>query len=151
MAELEEASQWSVYEAVPRGADGSCDESSRRPFSEELADGGDPLVTVVTKVGLLQAHGWPDARRAMKDKRGHTLLARCDDEEPELWLLKCKPSCWRLYFCVYPKTKRFVFLHAKCKKKNEEDAANATRARRRLRLLARAGGSCIVAFELPTS
>jgi hypothetical protein len=92
---------------------------------------------------MVQELGWPEARRSLKDDHGKPLIVRKD--EP-IWLLKCKPSCWRLYFYVWEKgeIKRIIYVHAVCKKTNKEDPRHAAEARR----IAGCGGA-ITLFEFP--
>lgn len=67
-----------------------------------------------------------------------------------IWLLKCKPTCWRLYFYVYEngKDKRIIYVYAVCKKSDKEDANDAIKARRIADEI-RPGGSAITPFEFP--
>lgn len=100
---------------------------------------------------MVQSIGWPTAKRVLKDNRGRPLVARKDEA---IWLLKCKPSCWRLYFHVEAnkgqseKEKRIIYLHAVCKKRDAEDAADAVEARN-IYATIRPGGSAITPFEFP--
>jgi hypothetical protein len=96
---------------------------------------------------LVQDWGWPTARDHMKDDRGKRLIAQKDDV---VWLLKCKPSCWRLYFYVRKDAteNRIVYLLAVCKQQNQEDPADAKRARAIADEI-RPGGSAITLFEFP--
>ena len=139
---------WETYEVILREADGTLSEGGVRPFSQKLADHGDPITTALGKMWLVGFHGWHKARLHLVDHIGKPLIVRADSKEPEIWILKCKPSCWRLYFHVYQDSKRIVYLYAKCKKKNAQDAADAARARTVLNGL-RPGGSGIIAFEFP--
>ena len=116
--------------------------ADRRLYSEDLADHGDPIGTAMNKMWLCQQHGWPDAR-------GPLVIDPADDDEPQIWILKCKPNCWRLYFHVTQANRRFIYLYAVCKKKQRRDAEDATRARTRLyRIWNHRSG--IVRFDFPT-
>lgn len=121
---------WASFEVVLRGRDGKLDPKAK-PFSGVLFSGdGDEITTALQKMRLAQTHGWPDARLYLKDKRGKPLVDRADDEkEPPIYLLKCKPGCWRLYFYVDSAAHRFTYLSAKCKKKQEREASDSVRAR----------------------
>lgn len=95
-------------------------------------------------------HGWPKARLHMRDDRGKPLIVRADDLDPEIWILKCKPSCWRLYFHVYKESKRIVYLYAKCKKKDAQNDSDSAHARGAFNAL-RPGSSGIIKFDFPAS
>lgn len=142
-------SAWTTYEILLRDADGKLDAAGERPFSNDLAGDGDPVQTAIQKMRLLQHHGWPDARLNLKDKRGKLLIDRADDEDPKIWILKCKPSCWRLYFCVYSDTKRIVYLYAVCKKRPDRDPADSVRARHRFDGFGGSRRSGIARFDFP--
>src|SRR5258708_16257070 len=73
-------------------------DSGRRPFSEALASSGRTAVQPINKMRMLQDLGWPRASLQLKDSYGKYRIVRKDDL---IWLLKCKPSCWRLYFYVF--------------------------------------------------
>src|SRR3954447_25766874 len=96
---------------------------------------------------MVQEIGWPEARRRLKDDQGRPLVVKKDDV---IWLLKCKPTCWRLYFYAYEngKDKRLIYLHAICKKADKEDPWDAFQARRVFDEI-RPGGSAITPFEFP--
>ena len=96
---------------------------------------------------MVQDLGWPEARRQLKDDHGHPLIVRKDDV---IWLLKCKPGCWRLYFYVWEndEQKRLIYVHAVCKKTDKEDPSDASEARRVADEI-RPGGSAITPFEFP--
>jgi len=124
---------WRSYHVVTRGADGTL-ESGETPFLDELGSGdGDPTETAINKMRLLQAHGMPEATWCIKNSKGKALVDRADDKEPAIWILKCWPGCWRLYFYVHRVSdddNRIVYLHAKCKKKQQRDSADSIYARR---------------------
>lgn len=140
--EVERVIRWESFDIVLR-------ESRRTPFREELLGGhGDKPQTALQKIRLVQAHGWPQARLELKDKRGKNLIDRADDQEPPIWILTCKPSCWRLYFHVYSSTWRIVYLYAKCKQQQSRDPRDSAIARGRLARL-QPGGDGIAPFPLP--
>jgi hypothetical protein len=114
---------WTIWEIVfPGGAE----TRGEYPFAEELLSGrGDRVVSPIQKMRLLAQHG-ERARQSGLD------VVRADDKTPEIHILKCKPSCWRLYYHVQSTEKRFVFLRAKCKKKGPQDREDVKIARRRL-------------------
>ncbi len=144
---------WVTYEVLKRDSQGRLVASGERPFSESLADGGDCLASAIGKMWLVGAHGWPEAKRVLRDDKGRPLINRADDKDPAIWILKCKPSCWRLYFHVYPNQnqgeRRILYLHAKCKKKDRRDEEDARHARTVFESV-RPGGSGIIRFEFPS-
>ena len=121
------------------------------PFSEILATSGNMPTQAITKMRMLQDLGWPEARRTLKDDQGRSRIVK---KNSDIWLLKCKPSCWRLYFYVCDEQqqqegKRIIFVHAVCKKKDKEDPREAKEAERIAHQI-RSGGSRITLFEFPT-
>jgi hypothetical protein len=118
------ASGWVTLEIFQRNSDG---EHTLTPFSSALAASGSIAIQAVTKMRMVQELGWPEAKQSLKDDEGRPRIVRKDDV---IWMLKCKPSCWRLYFYVYKKTKQIVYLLAICKKAQAEDPADAAEARR---------------------
>jgi hypothetical protein len=88
----------------------------------------------------------PDATGNLKDSRGKALIDRADEKEPAIWILKCWPSCWRLYFYVYvarddQDDRRIIYLYAKCKKKQRRDKSDSVYARRLYNGIGGPGGS----------
>jgi hypothetical protein len=134
----------STYEVIQRDENG---DHAITPFSDALAASGVLAKQAVTKMRMLHEISWPEARDALKDDQGHRLIVSKDDR---IWLLKCKPSCWRLYFYVSENatTTRIVYVHAVCKKRNRENPSDATHARSIVDTI-RPGGSGISAFEFP--
>lgn len=110
-----------MFEIVIPGAGGES-----RPFSDVLLSGvGDRPVKAIRQMVLLALAGFPPANRI-------AAYELADDEQPRIYRLKVKPHCWRLYFWADSTKKRFVFLHAVCKKKSKSDEQDATKARDRL-------------------
>jgi hypothetical protein len=136
------SSGWVSFEVVWKDQAG---DYTVLPFSTALASQPDRLAQVHNKIRMLQDLGWPEARRVLRDAHGHPLVSRKDDR---IWLLKCKPSCWRLYFYVYAtdQEKRIIYVHAVCKKRDREDRQDFLDARRIADGI-RPGGSRITAFE----
>src|SRR5258705_13250557 len=93
------SSGWTTYEVYQRDTQGK---HTITPFSTALARPGDLPTQAVTKMRMVQDLGWPEAKRCLKDDCGHPLVVKKDDK---IWLLKCKPKCWRLYFYVYEQGK----------------------------------------------
>src|SRR6266566_7485857 len=118
------SSGWTTYEVLQKDGEGKY---TITPFSEVLAASGKISAQPIIKMRMVQEHGWPQAKRNLKDDYGHPLVVKKDEV---IWLLKCKPTCWRLYFCVHENGKRIIYVHAVCKKKDKEDARDAVEARR---------------------
>jgi hypothetical protein len=140
------SSGWLTYEIFQRDSEGN---HAITPFSDALAGSGGRLAAqAVDKMRIVQDLGWPNAKRLLKDDLGRPLIVKKDEI---IWLLKCKPTCWRLYFYVWQnhETKRIIYVHAICKKANKEDPNEATRARSIFDGI-RPGGSAITQFEFPT-
>jgi hypothetical protein len=138
------SSGWKTYEVYQRDSSG---EVAITPFSDALAVSGRMPVQPVTKIRIVQDIGWPEAKRRLKDRHGHPLIVKKDDR---IWLLKCKPTCWRLYFYVYEngEDKRIIYVHAVCKKADKENPHDAVEARRIADGIRR-GGSATTPFEFP--
>lgn len=142
---VEVSSGWRTYEVCERAVEGECVSA---PFSKALASSGTMPTPAIRKMQTLEYIGLAQAERHFKDGQGQRLLVRKDDV---VWLLKCKPSCWRLYFYVYEngKDKRFIYIRAVCKKQTEEDPKDAQKARRIADRI-RSGRSCVKLFEFPS-
>jgi len=122
---------WASLEIVLRDAAGNLDSTGARPFSDTLpSDGLASAKTAIQKMLLVESLGWPSALLELKDDYGKSRIERSDDKTPPIYILKCKPKCWRLYFYVDHKRKYFVYLYAKCKKKQRRDPADSARARK---------------------
>ena len=141
----EVSSGWRTYEVCERVVDGEC---VRMPFSLELASSGTMPDAAIRKMQMLQDMGLAQAKRDMKDSHGQLRLVPKDEV---IWLLKCKPSCWRLYFYVDEngKEKRFIYVRAVCKQQDKEDSKDAEKARRIADRI-RSGRSRITPFEFPS-
>jgi hypothetical protein len=135
---------WRTYEVLQRDSNGK---HTITPFSDALAISGGAPVQPIKKMGMLEEIGWPEAKRCLKDDNGKPLIVKKNDP---IWLLKCKPTCWRLYFYVWEndKDKRIIYVHAICKKTTKEDSGDAIKAKRIVDGI-RSGGSAITAFEFP--
>jgi hypothetical protein len=135
---------WTTWEVCSPSHGGSWNDP-RRPVSETMARSGDPTTTAIGKMKLLQTLGLPEGFRSL-------IIEKADGGDPTIYILKCKPCCWRLYFyaCKESETaKRIVYLHAKCKKKNKQDPDDAKHARLALGALD-AGGMRIIRFQFPS-
>ncbi len=133
---------WSTMQ-VELGRDGS------HPVEDTLVDGRPLVAQVIGKLRLMCELGWPLAQSSLTDYKGRRLIVRITDDDPALWELKIKPSCWRMYFYVDQRRSFFVFVHAVCKKQTAEDGSDPHTAERRLRqLLGGGAGDCIASFPL---
>jgi hypothetical protein len=133
-------SEWATYEIILRDASG---EYAITPFSDALAVSGQRPAQAINKMRMVQEIGWPEAKRSFTDQRGRPLIV---GKEGGIWLLKCKPLCWRLYFYVCEKYKRIIYVHAVCKKKDRENPSDARRAKTVADGIQRCG-SRITAFQ----
>jgi hypothetical protein len=117
------SSGWRTYEIVLK-RDGGVLET---PFFDQLIVGGALAAQPITKMRVVETLGWHVARRSLKDGLGRKLIVKKNDY---VWLVKCKPSCWRLYCYVWEKgEKRFIiYAHAVCKKKDAEDPSDLAAA-----------------------
>jgi hypothetical protein len=138
------ASGWLTYEVIMRDDEG---EHAITPFSDALAVSGALPINALNKIRIVQELGWPTAKRDLTDDYGHPLIVKKDDI---VWLLKCKPSCWRLYFYVWKNEneKRIIYLRAVCKKQDAEDPSDAVEARKIYDGIG-PRGSGITIFEFP--
>ncbi|MBZ5634157.1 MAG: hypothetical protein LAO55_13635 [Acidobacteriia bacterium] len=114
-------SGWTAYEICIKGGDGQWS----WPFSDALAAPGSVSAQALNKMRMVRNMGWPEAQR-LRERRGKKVVVPKDDV---VWLLKCKPSFWRLYFYVWEKHKRIVYLHACYKDQRLEDPSDHARAR----------------------
>jgi hypothetical protein len=112
------SSGWTSYEVIHK-------ETEATPVSEAIFN-GDDRSAVVKKLLLVQELGWPEAKRLHFGAKGKNRIVQKDDI---VWLLKCTPHCWRLYFYIYKPKRWIIYLHAVCKKKDEEDPNDAIKAR----------------------
>src|SRR5437763_14757133 len=100
------SSGWVTYEVFQRDTQGK---HTITPVSAALAASGRIARQAITKMRIVQELGWPEAKRVLTDDYGHPLIVRKDEV---IWLLNCKPSCWRLYFYVWKneKDKRIIYV-----------------------------------------
>ncbi|MEO8097810.1 MAG: hypothetical protein ABI811_08925 [Acidobacteriota bacterium] len=136
------SSGWKTYEVCVRtGA------KTAWPVMAALEASGSASTQALGKMQLVEVWGWPEAKRRMKDAQGKHLIVKKDDV---IWLLKCKPHCWRLYFYVkeYAEENRIVYVHAVCKKQGPEDPQDAIKARR-ISDAIKPGGSGVTPVEFP--
>jgi hypothetical protein len=110
---------WATFEVVLVDEDGKMS----TPFSQEIRN---DRVKVAKRMKMLEDYGWPRATQEWK-VNGKKRVVPKDDL---IWLLKCTPDCWRLYFYVNENESRFIYVHAVCKKQDKEDASDLNAARR---------------------
>ena len=117
------------------------------PFTEVLRSSGVGAVSAYTKMRMVQDLGFTTAQPDYRDSLGKPLIIKKDDL---IWLLKCKPSCWRLYFYVTegPTENRLIFVFAVCKKTDKEAHRSVRKARRIADILKRGEGG-ITPIEFP--
>jgi hypothetical protein len=145
MAQRKSPPVWGTYQVAMKTKDAGRIET---PFFEQLSVGGKSAVQPINKMQLIQTLGWEEARRTLKDDKGRKVIVKKDDL---IWLVKCKPSCWRLYCYVYEngETHQIIYVHAVCKKKDDEDPGDLTTARRIADDIGSRARS-IAAFEFPS-
>ena len=134
---------WTAYEVVVTDSSG---QPIKRPFSDTLAAKGAQLALHAIKaMRMVLAHGWPDASKDYIYE-GRRRVVRKDSG---IWLLKCMPHCWRLYFYVRTESKQIVYVHAVCKKKDDENEQDAIRAGRIADKIADGERRAIRKFQFP--
>ena len=96
---------------------------TQRPVTRELSAHGKvgERARAIGCLRLLRLQGWPEARKSLL----------VDEPLEGIFVLKCKPSCWRLYFHVEQTQKMFLLLHAVCKKAQKRDPNDPKKAARR--------------------
>lgn len=133
------SSGWTSYEVIQK------DEAQSTPVSDALAAGGRIPVAAANKISIMEQIGWPSAKRDMRYGRGKPRIVKKSDV---IWLLKCSPDCWRLYFYVIPNKKYIVYVHAVCKRQDVEDPADAVKAKLVYDDI-QAGRSAVTPFPFP--
>jgi hypothetical protein len=131
-------SGWKTYELMSK-------RTEETPVSEALAKDGVNALPAIKKMLMVQDVGWPGALELHFGAKGKHRIVKKDDV---IWLLKCTPNCWRLYFYVYKAQKWIIYVHAVCKKQNEEDSNDTKEARNGYDDIAR-GTSGITEFVFP--
>ncbi len=139
MSKRDLGSGWKSYEVINK-------ETEETPVSTAIAAGPDTSV-VIKKIFMVQEAGWPEALKLHFGAKGKHRIVKKDDV---IWLLKCTPSCWRLYFYIYKNKKWIIYVHAVCKKKDKEDPNDAIQARNIYNGIA-GGASGIAEFPFPSS
>ena len=136
------SSGWKSYEVIHKN------EAQTTPFTDALATGGETPVGAVNKISLVEELGFPRARLELHYSSGRKHKRRIVKKNDVIWLLKCSPKCWRLYFYVIPSEKYIVYVHAVCKKRDKEDPGEAVTAEN-IHDDIQAGRSAITSFRFP--
>jgi hypothetical protein len=124
-----ETDGWKIIELVIR---------DDRPCSDTYADARDEdLVQIFRELRLLRAAGMPpDQHKGNPDVQVWSKQCKNEHQKTKFFVLKIKPSGWRLYFMVPDhQHHRIIFLYAVQKKKharNQEDFETLCRYRRTL-------------------
>jgi hypothetical protein len=111
---------WTLWEIEYRREGGSVE----RPVTEELLARGSSTDTkqAISKLRLLKAHGWPVPRGSLD----------IEAVSSGMYVLKCKPGFWRLYFSVIDPRRRILLVLAVAKKKRKRNPNDLAKASRRL-------------------
>lgn len=136
------SSGWKTFEVTYKNSEGS----DVQPFFDQLSISGVPAKPPITKMRIIDNIGWAQAIRVMKDSSGSKVIVKKEDS---VWLVKCKPSCWRLYCYVLQKEKWIIYVYAVCKKQTEEDSASL-RAAKRIVAKIQSRAYSIAPFEFPS-
>jgi hypothetical protein len=113
-------SDWTLWEIEYQREGGSVE----RPVTEELLARGSSTDTkqAISKLRLLKAHGWPVPRGSLD----------IEAVSSGMYVLKCKPGFWRLYFSVIDPRRRILLVLAVAKKKRKRNPNDLAKASRRL-------------------
>lgn len=113
-------SDWTLWEIEYQREGGSVE----RPVTEELLARGSSTDTkqAISKLRLLKAHGWPVPRGSLD----------IEAVSSGMYVLKCKPGFWRLYFSVIDPERRILLVLAVAKKKRKRNPNDLAKASRRL-------------------
>ena len=128
--------QWVSYEIATADSEG---EFTGRPYWDELLEHRPQAKQALQKMQRLEEAGFHGARTQWRHKgKKSTRVIVCVDskKEPKIWLLKCTPHAWRLYFYVWEsdgdeRDKRLIYLYAFYKQGRSEGGAETTIARER--------------------
>lgn len=135
---------WKLFEVVRR---------EKRPCSDQYAKNANDteLQHILSQIALVRVAGCPappDKIPANTERVGK--YAVLGEPEFAIYVLKAKPSRWRLYFIVANAAqKQIVFLHAVSKKRDRRDPKDVDRSKRIIRDLLR-GDYSAKPLEVPT-
>ena len=138
--------KWTTFEAITS-------DTGERPVSSAIAskgiDGAEKATATIWRLQqMIQDMGWQKARITYKYNYKKGSEPRVVHKTGALWLLKCKPSCWRLYFYVDEVQGQIVYLRAVCKKKDKEDEQDIIKAEYVVNAITK-GDYSISAFPFP--
>ena len=113
---------WTIYEFIDRRGNTPCSDEFSNANDTELAD-------VYESLRLLRAAGVPpDRTRGNPEVEAINHKCPHDHNKTAFFVLKAKPSGWRLYFRIADReTKQIEFLFATNKKKNARDPEDLDR------------------------
>jgi hypothetical protein len=116
---MDSLSEWTLWE-IEYQREGLVE----RPVTEELQVRGSSTDTkqALSRLRLLKAHGWPAPGRSLD----------IEAVGSGIYVLKCKPGFWRLYFSVIDRQRRILLLLAVTKKKWKRNPHDLAKASRRL-------------------
>ena len=137
--------EWRLEQVYARDANGK----ERLIIEGELAANASEAHQALKKLGMLMAYGWPEALTDWHYSRGTKNQNRIEQVHSgplAIYLLKCKPSCWRIYFHVVeekpeaivlrgkvsPRCGTFLILRVVCKKKDKRDPGDLAIAKGRV-------------------
>lgn len=138
----EATDDWSLLEVVDRG---------RCPCSDSFLNANDEELTrVFGELRLLRAAGCPpDETKGSPEIGKVTGKCKGAHSKTTFFVLKAKPTGWRLYFMIPCRERReAVFLYAVCKKEDRRDPEDFNRCCRIAEKLA-TGRFKLAALELP--
>jgi hypothetical protein len=114
---------WRLYEVVKR---------DRRPVSEAFRNANSAeLAHIARELRLLRVAGMPPDR-----ERGNPDIQQCFKwksprrDQALVYVLKAKPSQWRLYFYVIRQSRIIEFIYAVAKKENRRDPQDEAACKR---------------------
>lgn len=132
---------WRLYEVVKR---------DRRPVSEAFQDANSTEQAIIAReLQLLRLAGMPpDPERVRPDIQKCFKWKSPSGQQAVVYVLKAKPSPWRLYFYVQHELRIIEFIYAVAKKENRRDPKDEAACKRIL--AGRSDGSFGSApFDLP--
>lgn len=137
--------RWTSWETARVRDDGAVE---RQVLDVLLGSDGDAKGKMLRQMALLL--GRPVDGAGFPPRAGQLDYEPADDEEPTIFRLKHKPTCWRTYFWPDDANARIVWLHIVCKKSREDKRRYAHAGTARLRLAEfRRGQRSVVPLEIP--
>jgi hypothetical protein len=134
MRDRDTSSGWTTWEVVYKS---SRNEWSERPVSDSIIASGNEAVGAFNKTSMVEEMGWPEAWHELffSTGKGNQRKPRIVRKKNGIYLLKCTPNPWRLYFYVSQNPERddpnrIVYVYAFYKDQYEEDDATEDAAAR---------------------